>query len=308
MRVRRKEVPTKWHERTKERHLEACQKLKRHMCGKQYEQRQSMYYHFRETKHGDDHPVKSASRGRFHCKPCGQYSASSRQAAFSRSTAGKTELRAADTEMRRRRRDAPRRWRERAKIGDMPKYLKLKRDERALHLLRHPDAQRKANKRVRERALAKSRHRCDDCNHDFPTKAALKKHRGGPKHAETVQKKRLGVDKLPTKCTVCGKTYAQRQSLYKHHRNSGHGDGNPLKSGSRGAFHCEDCGQYFRFKSTSSVLPVKSNVRTLEDQQDHSVQAMMASRPEGLRALDADPDRLQEGGERGRGFEMYPSI
>lgn len=108
-------------------------------------------------------------------------------------------------------------------------------------------------------------HRCDDCNHDFPTKAALKKHRGGPKHAETVQKKRLGVDKPPIKCMVCGKTYAQRQSLYKHYR-----DGNPLKSSSRRALHCEDCGQYFRFKSTSSVLPIKVNVRILVFYRDGS--------------------------------------
>lgn len=68
------------------------------------------------------------------------------------------ELRAADAEMKKRRRDAPRRWRERAKMRDSAKYLKLKRDERALHLLRHPDAQRKADKRVRECALAEQRH------------------------------------------------------------------------------------------------------------------------------------------------------
>lgn len=64
------------------------------------------------------------------------------------------ELRAADAEMKKRRLDAPTRWRERAKMRDSAKYLKLKRDERALYLLRHPDAQRKADKRLRERALA----------------------------------------------------------------------------------------------------------------------------------------------------------
>ncbi|KAJ4241642.1 hypothetical protein NW757_012086, partial [Fusarium falciforme] len=66
----------------------------------------------------------------------------------------------------------------------------MKRDERTLHLERHPDAQKKADKRIRERALAEARHLCDVCDHNFPTKAARKKHEGGPKHATNVGKKR----------------------------------------------------------------------------------------------------------------------
>jgi len=79
------------------------------------------------------------------------------------------------------------RWNANQKAANPEQYLQRKRDERATWVANNPEKAAAADRKSRAKAKASGRHRCNDCDKNFPNRPELLRHLGRDIHKNKVK-------------------------------------------------------------------------------------------------------------------------
>lgn len=129
------------------------------------------------------------------------------------------ELETIRAEMERRRAQAVRDHRERARAKDLDAYLSKARDQRAVFVANNPEKVKAADKRTKEKARQEERFKCDTCDHPFKSNAHLQRHLRGPQHKRKVAE---ANGKKRHYCAICDHPFTRAGDLSRHLTSAAH--------------------------------------------------------------------------------------